>query len=978
MRARAGVATLIVSGVAIFAAAPASAQGPPRAQDPSAFAGRMVSSVTLEIEGQVETTPAVLTLISVKAGQPFKLDESAASVAQLVGAGYESVSVMVRNPEASSIDVVFRASPQHPVSDFVFRGETGLSASELDDVVTLRFFRLTTGATPESARRIVLEALAEEGFARADADVTVHQVHDPVHLATYVFDVTAGPRAEILQLELENRSSLSDRAIRDATGAAVGGPYRRNRIQMGVAALQDDLRARGFYAADITFEPTELEPDRWKVRLVVDPGPRVVARWAPDSDRPSRGDIEDYVPIALVGSVDDDVLEESRRRIEAALRNDGYKGAQASYRREMRSPAEQEVIFTATRGPRYRIRGIEVPSGLYFPPEQIRRWLNLAQGDVRNPALMQAGLEAVQRPYIEAGFYEFTADYAEQDAQSLSNGDIPVDVRLLVTEGPRGLIREVRFTPEPRGVPDLRARIASQPGVPFVHANERGDLFLIERLYRDAGYLHVAVRVERELQDAGRAVVLNFVITEGVQVLVADIRVVGNERVSVSTILEEITLHPGEPFGDAARTESTMRLNRLTSFQRVHIDEMQRAPGDARAHVVITVVESLATSIGYGGGLEVDNRVRPTLTGGVEAYLSISPRGFFEISRRNLGGLDRTLSFFSRFSLKPRSTAADASESRFGFAEYRLTGTYDERRVFNTEADLLFGATLEQAVRTTFNFSRKTLNAEAQRALWPGFNIIGRYVIDFTELFDENVPENEQPIIDRLFPQVRLSIVSTGIFWDRRNNAIDPTRGTFTTADVEFASTRLGSQVGYVKAFAQTAMFRALDAANRHVLAMRGQLGLARGFERTVPDERGEPQIVEDLPASQRFFAGGSTTVRGFEVDRLGVIPDTFTPSGLPLGGNGLVILNVELRTGVGRLFGRELGVALFSDAGNVFRRAGDVRLAKLRGTVGFGVRYNSPLGPLRLDFGFKLDRQVLGGQLERRWEYHLNLGQIF
>jgi len=162
------------------------------------------------------------------------------------------------------------------------------------------------------------------------------------------------------------------------------------------------------------------------------------------------------------------------------------------------------------------------------------------------------------------------------------------------------------------------------------------------------------------------------------------------------------------------------------------------------------------------------------------------------------------------------------------------------------------------------------------------------------------------------------------------------------------------------------------------VLAVRGQLGLARGFARTVLDENGNPEVIEDLPASQRFFAGGSTSVRGFQIDRLGVVPDVFTESGLPLGGNALVVLNVELRTGIGRLFGRDLALATFADAGNVFKRAGDVDLGRLRGALGFGLRYNSPLGPLRLDLGFKLDRQTLGGRRERGWEYHLNLGQAF
>jgi outer membrane translocation and assembly module TamA len=134
---------------------------------------------------------------------------------------------------------------------------------------------------------------------------------------------------------------------------------------------------------------------------------------------------------------------------------------------------------------------------------------------------------------------------------------------------------------------------------------------------------------------------------------------------------------------------------------------------------------------------------------------------------------------------------------------------------------------------------------------------------------------------------------------------------------------------------------------------------------------------IEDLPASQRFFAGGSTTVRGFQLDRLGVA-EIIDLSGLSRGGNGIVVVNVELRRRLTRLLGRDFGVVGFLDGGNVFRRAADVNLSRLRGAAGFGVRYDSPLGPLRLDFGFKLGSRTINGNPERGWEYHLSIGEAF
>ena len=132
--------------------------------------------------------------------------------------------------------------------------------------------------------------------------------------------------------------------------------------------------------------------------------------------------------------------------------------------------------------------------------------------------------------------------------------------------------------------------------------------------------------------------------------------------------------------------------------------------------------------------------------------------------------------------------------------------------------------------------------------------------------------------------------------------------------------------------------------------------------------------IVQDLPASERFFAGGDTTVRGFALDRLGD-ESTISDTGFPKGGNGVIVLNSELRVAVTK---RVQGVG-FVDAGNVVARASDIDLFDLRTAAGFGIRIGTPVGPIRLDLGFKLDRRELSpGRLERRSIWHISLGQAF
>ena len=393
--------------------------------------------------------------------------------------------------------------------------------------------------------------------------------------------------------------------------------------------------------------------------------------------------------------------------------------------------------------------------------------------------------------------------------------------------------------------------------------------------------------------------------------------------------------------------------------------------------MIVQVEEAPATTIGYGGGLEVGRRLRSDVGGGAEDALRVSPRGFLELGRRNLFGGNRSATLFTRLSLGTRNAPDDPANDGRGLeiSEYRVTGSYRAPRAFRSGIDAVLSATAERAIRTSFTFVRRAINAEGLHRASSHMSLFARYALDSTELYDTRIPEEDQPLIDRLFPQIRLSAVSAGLVWDRRDDLLDPTAGGLMSIDGEVAARSLGSEVGFAKVFGQAFGFRRLTRVNRVVIGGRVQVGIARGFTRevTVPGTDDRIEVVADLPAGRRFFAGGSTSVRGFQQDRLGV-PGVLNEDGLSNGGNGVVVLNGEVRTQLWT----NIAVVGFVDGGNVFVRAGDMSMRDLRGSAGAGLRYRSPLGPLRLDVGFKFDRRIVSGKRERGWEFHLSIGEIF
>jgi outer membrane translocation and assembly module TamA len=204
------------------------------------------------------------------------------------------------------------------------------------------------------------------------------------------------------------------------------------------------------------------------------------------------------------------------------------------------------------------------------------------------------------------------------------------------------------------------------------------------------------------------------------------------------------------------------------------------------------------------------------------------------------------------------------------------------------------------------------------------------------------------------------------------------------------AAKAFGSEVGFVKSFFQGFVYRRLPGRGV-VVAAGARLGLAAGFAQPVSPvleiatanpllaravDRAEafPSVIHELPASERFFAGGDTTVRGFALDRLGSA-DTLDQSGFPKGGNGMAIFNLETRAP----YWKDLQFVWFLDAGNVYRLATDIRLDQLRVSSGVGFRYRSPIGPLRVDWGWKVSTRLLStGGRERSNVLHISLGQAF
>jgi outer membrane protein assembly factor BamA len=953
----------------------------------------LVTEIRVEQEGRVVDDEIISGLIETRPGAPLSMREVRDSVAHLTSLNrFEDVQVL-QEAAPTGIRLRYVLVPLHPVDRLAFRGMLGLSEDDVRDVIVERFGEAPSAGRMEEVQEALRLLYLNRGYPAVRIAPRIEETHDPDR-ATMVFDIVAGPRARIGRIAITAIDGGQGEQAQEI-GISVGDPYDDDAIVSALARFVADLRGRGYYEAQAV-HTSSFEPDgSATLRVSVERGPLVSVAFAGDPLPESDRDL--LVPVRAEGSADEDLLEDAGVAIQQYLRVRGYRDATVAYTREDRGD-ELIITFRVARGTRYVVDNVTIDGQVEIPLADLAVLTRVERGRPFVQTVVGEAAAAMRDVYRRRGFTRATVEpiVIERPREDPSDGDRFVDVRFEIIEGPRSVVGAIvfdgnRVTPEA----DLRALMVTMSGRPYSEGDVAADRDRIDLEYRNRGFEAVVVSPTVSFVDDGTRADVRFAINEGPQVFVDHVIIVGNERTSTTTIAREVQLKPGAPLGYSARIETQQRLTALGLFRRVVVDELRHA-GEARRDVLIRVEEAPPTTIGYGGGVEGGTRLRPTGESGLaEERFEMAPRGFFEIGRRNLWGKNRAVNLFTRVSLRSRDITVSgdgirleepAADGGYGFNEYRVVGTFREPRVFNSAADALVTGIIDQAIRSSFNFVRREARAEAGFRVSQRYSVAGRYSYEHTRLFDERFTDEEKPLIDRLFPQVRLSKFSGSFIRDTRTDVIDPGGGTFIIADSEVALRAAGSEVGFTKTFLQGFTYYRVPVSRRVVMALGARLGLAHGFRRSVPrvgpggepvhDENGVPivDVVQDLPASERFFAGGDTTVRGFSLDRLGT-DATISPTGFPTGGNGLVVLNAELRTA---LVGN-LGMVGFLDAGNVFPRIGDLRVPEIRAAAGVGLRYQSPVGPIRLDLGFKLDRRELApGRLERRSVLHISLGQAF
>jgi len=978
MRAR---AVLLAASFLVLAARPGGAQAADAQPSWTRCLGKPIAEVRLIIDGREVKDAEVSRALETAVGRPLTTEAVRRSIVRLMAiARFDGVAVEAEMTASGAV-LTYVLEPAHPIKAIRFRGDLGLPEKQLRSAVTDRY----TASPPLSRITEIAELLEEvcrdRGFLKATARPVAEVSHNPDQ-TTLTFEMAAGPQARVRSAEIEGAPEGDAGLVRSKLRIQPGALFDRVALDAAVGRYLSELRAASFLEARVELDLKYSESrEQVDVTARMARGPRVSVVFRGDPLPEKRR--AEVVARLREAALDQDALENEERSIEDELRGRGYRDAAARMTRETPLDGWLHVVFTVAQGPRFRVGAVDIAGCEQLDRAIVQPVLRVEPGQPFVAARVNADAEAVRALYRRQGF---RAAEVTASAGPARGDPTQLAVRLAVAEGPRTLVGDVVFE-RVSAIPvaALQAAVRSRTGAPYFQPLIEDDREAVEYQYQLLGYQQATVTIPAEFSDDGTRFTLRFVVNEGPQSLIDHVLIAGNERTKVETIEREAGLESGMPLSSAALADAQRRLSALGLFRKIRVSPVTQGPGN-RHDVLVIVEEAPVYSIGYGGGLEGAYVLKTdAATGLPEERFDVAPRGFFEIGRRNLWGKNRSLNLFVRGALRtsetfntdqaPPDSTTEASSA--GISEYRILVAYREPLFMGLPLDFTATVNVDQAIRSTFDFNRKQVFAEGSHRFGSSLAVAGRYSLSNNQIFNARIDPESALDVDKLFPQVRLSAFSGSIARSTRDDAFDPTRGTLLSFDATLAARAIGSEVGFAKGFMQAFVYKQVPKLGGAVVAAGARLGLANGFPQAVEEADGSvTEIDQEIPAAERFFSGGDTSVRGFALDQLGSA-SVLDQNGVSNGGNGLLVFNAELRLPIWKR--RSLGGVVFVDTGNVFATMGDIDFAQLRTAVGFGARWKSPVGPLRLDFAWKLRPITFeNGTRENGFAWYITIGQAF
>lgn len=920
-----------------------------QAQD---FEGRPVVSVTFNPPMQPIEASEISGFLPVKIGRNYSASDIRAAIQRLFATGrYQDIQVDAE-PAGGGVAVTFITKNSWFVGhvsateDFADPPSPG----QIVNASRLQLGQPFDESQIPTALANIRKVLTDNGYLAPTINPRIR--YDTTYQEANVdFVIEAGKRATYEKPAISGDTTvLTAEAIDKATGwrRFLFPGYRgitQSRTRRGIDRILLKYENAHRLLATVMLNGIEPEPNNRKARpsIAIDPGP--VVNITASGAKISRGALRDNVPVFEEHSVDPDLLAEGRTNLRDYFQDQGYSDVEVEYRERQVVNGATQISYTIELGKRHVFVYLGIAGNKYFDTKTIRERLVMTPKSfaIRNgrysEALLRRDIATIKDLYEANGFRDASVSPTLVDDYKGRIGDLAVF--LTIQEGPQYLVSSLDIEgTEHLDIHRLTNLLSSQTGQVFSEFNVAADRETIIREYGRNGFPDATFEWNSKPGPRPHTIDLKFIIHEGRQQVVREVVTRGLKTTKPSLVEKQITdLSPGDPLSPEAMAETQRRLYDLGIFSDVNM-AIQNPDGDeVGKYVVYDLDEARRYSITTGFGLQFAR------IGGSNAVTDLSDPGgapgvvpsvSVALSRLNVFGAGQTITLQAVLSTLEKRAVANYFVPRI-FDSPKLDATFS----------LLYDDTYD--VRTFLSKREEGTIKLTQHVTKP--------ITIFYDFSYRNIGVSDLKINPLLLPQlaqtVRVGIGEINLIQDRRDDPLDPHKGIYNTLDVGLATKYFGSQTSFARILGRNATYYKLGG--KLVFARETQFGMMPAFAVPSNTEAGDP-----IPLAERFFAGGGNTQRGLPENQAGP-RDTLT--GFPLGGSALFFNNTELRF---PLYGTNINGVLFEDAGNVYSSLGAISFrADQRNpndfdymvhAAGFGIRYRTPIGPLRLDLAYSIN----------------------
>jgi outer membrane protein insertion porin family len=924
------LALVLMASGRLAAQAAAAAAAPVETAPAPEETGPLVTTIEIRSDAPLAEEEDFDNLIEAEVGEPLTEERIRHTLRNLQasGAAAETELYTREDPEQGGVVaiVVFRAVVR--VSKVRVAGKLGMSQDDLQRAL------LQGEAQPLSEDKVIqgvsaLEALYKRnGYFRARVRVSVET--DPLHRRAIVtYHCNSGPRSTVSTIAFDPAvDPFQPAQLLKQLKLKSRDPFSRRVAGEDAERLQGWLIKQQYGQARVD-PPLEGIEDKGTVKLTypISIGPKIVLVVKGADEKKLRS--EGLLPFLGESGYDEALVLQAQNRLKTYFQQQGYYDVRVETN-EQSTGGQLVLTFNIVKGVVYTLREVTFTGNQEISSAKLRELLKtsppvlLRRGSGR---LVQSDLDAdldnVRRFYALSGYTQ--AEVGPSQVEK-TGGDLRLVIP--VREGPRERVVKIDF----QGVATLdlkaaRKTLPLQEGKGFHPVLLDNTLDDLRAKYALLGFSHPQISAHEDWNPDHTLVDLTIEVLEGPRQVVDRILVRGNERTRGDVISHAIGLERGEPVSQSKLFVTERNLYRLGIFSRVNVDLVPAGLDETERDVLIRVEEGKARSVLYGVGWDSETGVRGSLS----------------FTDNNVFGRAYSLRTDLRWSQRDKRFHILLSQPYLGQHPVSLTTTlfYEQESPSDRPYEVTrYGGRVE-AVRVIGN--RRVSFGFDYRIVEPSV--------------DPGIASNA---IERLDQPYQVTSFVPSFFWDRRDDPISPTRGWSSLAQLQYAFPvpAFSTDTEFLKVFLQQTGYYNLGRPG--VLAASVRFGSIQPYK-AIPSSGG---IMLDFPSrnvpiAERLFAGGDATNRAYSQDDLGIRGETLilNPNGggyVPVGGDGLLLFNLEYRFPVYSDFGG----TLFFDSGNVWADWRSIRIGELKNGVGLGARYNSPIGPVRAGIGFKLNRE--------------------